>query len=152
MKKVLALLFTLILLGSVSVTAFAVDRPGGELLHKVEVTSYATGTAAKGTYVAQGQNVKLTASESSKYIFTGWVIDGKYEIISGSLTSKELVIKPLSDIKIEESYNVKGSKGFGKTNDSSSAPRTGNEALVVTTIIALGALSVMYASKKRVTE
>ena len=43
MKKVLALLFTLILLGSVSVTAFAVDSPGGELLYKVEVTSKTKG-------------------------------------------------------------------------------------------------------------
>lgn len=157
MKKFLAIMFSVLILATfMAVPAFAAGSPSGELVYKVTVESFSSGTASSGNYVVEGDTIRLTVSDKSDYTFTGWVIDGvegvDYEIVSGDLNSKELVIRPLADISVEESYDVKGSAGEGTTNDSDKAPQTGNGALALAVLCTAGAFVVMVASKKRVAE
>lgn len=153
MKKLLAVLLSILMLTvlctAVSFSAMAAKSPEGGLVYKISVVSYASGQPTAGTYKVEGENIRLIAAEKSNYVFTGWVIKGEYNIISGTLTSKELVIKPLSDLSIEESYDVEGSQGFGKTNDSDKAPQTGNPALGASLILLVSGISVMMYAKKR---
>lgn len=150
MKKFLAVIFAVVILATfMAVPAMAADSPSGEVVFKVEVNSFSTGKVSNGNYTTEGDTIRLTVAEDSDYTFTGWVIEGKYEIVSGDLKSKELVIRPLSDVKVEESYDVKGSAGFGTTNDSDKAPDTGVALPVVAFVALAGAFTVMVVSKKR---
>ena len=88
----------------------------------------------------------------------GWYIEGEYEIVSGDLTSKELVIRPLSDIKVEEMYNVEGSKGYFepdddkkpvKPNEDPESPKTSDNTLPLALVLSVSGLAVMLYSKKR---
>lgn len=150
MKKFLAVLSIVLVLVSVfAFAASAADSKSGSLLYKVTVVSYKAGSKTTGDYIENGDTITLTASDS-KYTFTGWVIDGKYEIVSGSLKSKTLTVRPLSDLLVEESYNVQGSKGYVNSNNSSKSPKTGNNALAGAVVLTAGAFVVMAASKKRI--
>lgn len=150
MKKLLAIVFSVVILATfMAVPAFAAESPEGELVFKVDVESFSSGTSSKGNYVVEGDTIRLTISEDSDYDFTGWVIEGKYEIVSGSLDSKELVIRPLSDVSIVESYDVETAPD-GDKNDSDKAPQTGNTALVLLSVITAGAFVAMVSTRKAV--
>ena len=160
MKKIIALMITvLILIASFgTLTAFAADSPEAKPTFKVDVTTYSSGKAETGLFTTlEDGSIKLTRTVKSDEKFTGWVIDGKegvdYVIVSGSLTSDELIIKPLNDIKIEESYDVAGSKGEGKPevgekNESTQSPPTGNKALASVAVLAMVSLAGAVAVKK----
>ncbi len=156
MKKLLAVLFCVVILATcMAVPAFAADSPGAKPVYKVEVESFSSGSSTSNvTTVVEGDTVKLTVDANSKHTFTGWVIEGvegvDYEIVSGSLTSETIVIRPLTDLKIEEAYDVPGSAGEGTTNDSDKAPETGNSALALAVLAVAGAFVVMVSTKKAV--
>ncbi len=164
MKKLfstLAFVLSVVLLCTALVSsAMAAKSPEAELTFKVEITSFASGKAAPGKYIVEGDTVRLIATEYSEYEFMGWYIEGEYEIVSGDLMSKELVIRPLSDIKVEEMYNVEGSRGYieqepeedkkpTKPNEESEAPKTSDNTLVLASIFMVFGLAVMLYSKKR---
>jgi hypothetical protein len=75
-----------------------------------------------------------------------------YKIISGSMASGTLVIMPLNNLVIEESYNVKGSAGEGKPavdgNDSTQSPQTGSRALASLAVVAMLSMAGAVAVKK----
>ncbi|MBQ4154562.1 MAG: hypothetical protein IJE01_05140 [Clostridia bacterium] len=160
MKKIIALMITvLVLVASFgTLTAFAADSPEAKPAYKVEVTTYSGGKAETGTYTTlEDGTIKFNRTENSTEKFTGWVIDGKegvdYIIVSGNLTSDELVIKPLNNIKVEESYDVDGSKGEGQpevggSNDSTQSPPTGNNALASIAVLGMLSLAGAVAVKK----
>lgn len=118
MKKIISVLCALAVVISAcavfATPAFAKDSPGAEVKHNVTVVDYSTGKSTqKINAVVEGDTITLKATQSA-YPFTGWVIDGKYEIVSGTLGSRKLVVRPLTDIIVEESFDVSGSEGYGK--------------------------------------
>lgn len=164
MKKlsvIFALVLSFVLLCTFMATpALAAKSPEGELVYKIDVTSFATGNATPGRYIVEGDTVRLIAAEKSDYAFMGWHIEGEYEIVSGTLKSKVLVIRPLSDIKVEEMYNVKGSLGYvepddtpdkepTKPNESPEAPQTSDNTLPFALMLVAVGVSAMLYSKKR---
>lgn len=150
MKKFLAILFSIVILATfMAVPAFAESSPVGKVVHKIEVISNATGEDVTTTYeVEDGDTITFTKTDGSDYEFKGWVITGDYEIVSGDLNSDELVVKPLSDLKVVESYDVETEPS--DPNDSDKAPQTGNGALMVTVLLTAGAFVAMLATKKTV--
>ncbi len=161
MKKVLAILVSVFVLVSLcavmAVPAMAATYSAeGEEVFKVNVSSFADGTKAPGNYkVEKDGTITLTISEDREYDFVKWAIDGEYEIVSGSLTSKTLVIRPLSDLDIEEAYDVEGSQGAGEEpadldeNESDKAPETGNSALGFALLLTVGGFATVMVAKKR---
>lgn len=161
MKKVFLALISVFVLASLCV-AMAVPAMAatysaeGEEVFQINVSSFATGEKTSGSYVEEEDGtITLTIAEDSEYDFVKWAIDGEYEIVSGSLTSKTLVIRPLSDLDIEEAYDVEGSQGAGEEpadldeNDSDKAPETGNAALGFAVLLTACGFATVLVAKKR---
>ena len=146
MKKVFAVVLAVILVMSLSVTAFAaVQSPQGVSVYKVYVIN-GSGAKTQITEVAVGESITLTADpEMGK--FDKWMIykmDGSlavegedYTIVSGSLTTETITIIPLANIIITGNYNGKITK-FDVTNDEPVSPQTGD-----TSVVMLGAMMVL---------
>ena len=146
MKKVFAVVLAVILVMSLSVTAFAaVQSPQGVSVYKVYVIN-GSGAKTQITEVAVGESITLTADpEMGK--FDKWMIykmDGSlavegedYTIVSGSLTTETITIIPLANIIITGNYNGKITK-FDVTNGEPVSPQTGD-----TSVVMLGAMMVL---------
>ena len=83
--------------------AIAEISPSGEINYKVTIDYSIDEKEPIFEYVKDGDKYTLTAnteSESGDFKFLRWSIEGDYIIVSGSLDSTTLVIKPLGDIKI----------------------------------------------------
>ena len=144
MKKFLAVLFSVVIIATfMAVPAFAEKSPEGEVIHTVEMPD------GEKVAVNDGDTVELKVSDEDKE-FEGWVITGDYDIVSGTLTSDELVIRPKSDLIIAEKYKDTVIEDDKDENESDKAPQTGNGLLMVTVLLTAGAFVGMVATKKAV--
>ena len=146
MKKVFAVVLAVILVMSLSVTAFAATlSPEGVSLYKVYVIN-GNGAKTQVTEVTVGDSITLNADpEMGK--FDKWMIykmdgtpavEGKdYTIVSGSMTSETITIIPLANIIVTGNYNGKITK-FDITNNEPVSPQTGD-----TSVVMLGAMMVL---------
>lgn len=123
MKRTLSVLIAMLLILCATVPAFAAVSPTGA--KDITVTVVPT-EGGGGSYDAitkydpvNGATIQFVPKPNDGYTFDHWVIEGDYEIISGSLETGDLVIKAYSDI-IATPYYVK------------SGPTTASEATMVT--------------------
>ena len=103
-----------------------------------------------------GDTVTLTATEKNAP-FTGWNLACEYEIVEGSLTSKTLVIKPLTDVhvtayfgKAVPSDSDKGTSdgtNSGK-NSGSTSPATGDFSVMMIALVLMAMGLGVFAVKK----
>jgi hypothetical protein len=148
MKKLLAFICTLAIVAAGAVTAFAADSPSGEVKYKVNFATYASGSKKVSTnYTVEGDTIKFTASES-QYTFEKWEISGDYEIVSGSLTSKTLVIRPKADVSVVELFKEVSTSGGSSSNTSDKSPTTGDAFSVFAALIALISAGAFVVVKK----
>ncbi|MBQ3088245.1 MAG: hypothetical protein IJC36_01290 [Clostridia bacterium] len=149
MKKFLAVLFSVVILATfMAVPTLALDSPGGKVIHTVEITTIVDGEEVTTTEdVEDGDTITLTLDDN-----TGWEITGDYEIVSGTLTSDTLVIRPLGDLVVEAVYDDTDLEGGEDTeeNDSDKAPQTGNNAIMMVVLVTAGAFVAMVATRKAV--
>lgn len=178
MKKLIAVfIMAMVFVAACAFPVHAADSPSGESGYKIDLTSFASGAAVSSvSYTVKGDTIELHASSDSQYIFTGWYIEGEYEVVSETVKpmaartvkvekAAELVIRPLSDLVIEESYDVVGSQGYtgattpskddgsdntGESNNSSKAPQTGDAVFGFVALLTVGALAVVLYSRKRI--
>lgn len=168
MKKVIATLIAVMVLVAsfATVTAFAAPSPSAKPTFKVEVTTYSTGEATEGTYTSlEDGSIQLDKAEDTDKTFTGWVINVideqgnavaavegvDYVVVSGSLDDETLVIKPLTDLVIKETYDVEvedETKPEGDENDSEESPETGSKALASVAVLTMLSLAGAVAVKK----
>lgn len=145
MKKFLAVLFSVVILATfMAVPALAANSPSGEVIYKVEIKGQ-----DKTIEVQAGKEFKLVKSDNVN-TFTGWVIEGKYKIVSGTVASDTFVIIPESDLKVSETYKETTTETEKEENDSSTSDQTGNGALMLTVLLTAGAFVGMMATKKAV--
>lgn len=144
MKKFLAILFSVVIIATfMAVPAFAEVSPEGEVIYNVEM-----GDGEK-VAVSEGDTITLKVSDPDAD-FEGWDIEGKYEIVSGDLTSDVLVIRPLSDIVVKEVYADAEDDVVTDENESDKAPQTGNNTIMLVTLLTAGAFVAMVATRKAV--
>ena len=146
MKKIFALSLAVLMLMSLAVCAFAIegespDKPGTE--YKLTVIAGPGGTAEgkkndDGTYT-------ITAYPDDGHTFTGWELTGDYEIISGSLTDRVMVIRLKSDVVATASFD--GKKPVKPWEDDK-APQTGNMILPVAFVAVVSLFGCAYAVKR----
>lgn len=101
MKKIMSVVFALILVSAMSISAFAEGSPVAPINKTFE--------GGKVTYSqnAGGTEFTFTAEKKDGYNFTGWTIDTtKFDIVSGSLTSETIVVKPLAGANLETASNT----------------------------------------------
>ena len=87
MKKILAVLFAVLLISVSSVAALAAPSPTAPVIYNVTVEAQQGGSVHSSVEtVQQGDQVILTATVDDGYIFPTWNISGEYEIIEGPLS------------------------------------------------------------------
>ncbi len=146
MKKVLVSVLVIVILATMSLTAFAAASPVSVGEYTVTVGSYATGELQPADYTVNPDGtITVRRAASSELEFEGWKISGKYEIVSGSLMGDTLTIRPLGDIRVIEMYDC-AAAGAEDTNPTS--PPTGSNLLALGAIAMLS-LSVAVVAKKR---
>jgi hypothetical protein len=167
MKKVFAIILTIVLVMGLSIPAFAAKSPGGTVYHKVVVVdgndhkdAPAGSTPENITHktVVEGDKVKVTATEG-KGTFDNWVIykaDGTpavagedYRLLGAfALTDPEIELIPLTTIVITANYdNIKTETII--ISDEDESPETGDNTVVVLSAVALFALCGIVVAKKK---
>ena len=169
MKKVISILTALVLICSFA-TLFvnAEGSPSGKPTYKVTI-DYGVDDDAKPEfdYVQDGDTITLIANtkndSNDSFIFIRWSISGEYEIVSGSLTSPNLVIKPLGDVKITqvvEKYEETGKdpdkkpdkkpnkKPQGDKNEDETSPPTNDSIVYILGGLFLASLMATVVFKK----
>lgn len=94
-----------------------------------------------------GDTVTLTATEKDAP-FTGWALACEYEIVEGSLTSKTLVIKPLTDVHATAYFGQAVPASASGTNNGSTSPQTGDYTFAMIALILMAMGLGVFAVKK----
>lgn len=160
MKKILAVLFAVLLISVSSVAALAAPSPTAPVIYNVTVETQQGGSVHSSVEtVQQGDQVILTATVDDGYIFTTWNISGEYEIIEGSLSSERIVVRPDSDIHATAGFKAASADvptsptegpAPGPGNDSPTSPQTGYDGFVFAglSVLLLSGI-VLFAVKTR---
>lgn len=157
MKKVFAVILAVVLVMSLSVTAFAaVQSPEGVSLHKVYVIN-GSGAKTETIEVAIGESVTVTA-DPSKGTFDKWIVykadgtpavEGKdYTLVSGTMTSSSLTLIPLTNLIITGNYNGKDTQ-IELGTDEPFSPQTGDTTVMLLVSVMALALAGAGVAKKQ---
>ncbi len=141
MKKVLSVLFAVVMLTAVlAVAVAATEYPSVSVrdYYVVEVTADGDGTATAETVTPQkGDTTKLIARPGDGSEFTGWTFEGEFEWVEGGPNSPVIVIRPKGDVKFVAHF-----KGASRDTTPTS-PTTGyNTAAVIAVMTAVLSVSV----------
>lgn len=167
MKKLFVMLITCVLVLSVSAPFVSADSsPEGKKTYKVTI-NMSDGKAESFTFLQKGENVILKSSVKKNdpaKTFIKWEITGDYEVISGSLTNPDLVIKPLSDVSVvqvladiaenqpdksDKDDNDDDKESQGDKNDSETSPPTGNNIWLALGGVMLASAALSLIAKRR---
>ncbi len=159
MKKMLALLLSVVLVFALAVPALAVESPGGKEVNKVHVVN-GNGAKPEVNVSEKGDSLEIKADES-KGDFDEWIIylkDGKtkavlgehYTIVgNGSLEDPIIEIVPIVDLIIIGNYNGEETEFEVTQNGEVTSPQTGDTAVVFLSAVMVLALAGMVVLKKR---
>ena len=163
MKKLIALILSIVMICCLSVTAFAAESP--EATEKVTVTIRKADTAdqefkADVTHTVDNGTVIELKADAKYGKFDGWTLytaDGKtlaaatdYEIVSGSLTEGTVTIKLNKSVIICANYdNVKTDpNASSNADDSANAPATGDMTVAYAMVLMLAVVAFGFSAKK----
>ena len=155
MKKVFALILAVVLVMSLSVTAFAAKSPEGVSINKVSIIN-GNGADTEAEEVEVGKSFELKA-DSTKGTFNKWIVykaDGSLAVegvdytIEGELTDEVVEIVPLANIIITGNYNGKKTE-FTVNNGEPESPKTGDTAMMACAAVMLVALAGAGVAKKQ---
>lgn len=149
MKKVLAVICAIALLFALCVPVFSVSAaqsPEGEAKYDVTVTADDTAKGKVEKEVLTNGDVKATATPAEGEKFYGWTIKGdKYTIVSGTVSSAEIVIRAEGDVELVAAFAQTQAPGG---DSSSTAPDTNDAGIgAFAALVALVACAVVL--KKR---
>ena len=106
-----------------------------------------TATATPNT-VKKGSDATVTLTAvDGKDTFYQWVLNCEYEIVSGSLTSRTLVIKPKTDVHVVAMFG-QNTQPTEKKTDSNTSPKTGDASMMIIAMIMLAMGLGVFAVKK----
>lgn len=100
MKRVISIALVVMMVLTLTLSTAALTSPPVKEYYKITVGSEGKGHASSDTDKVQAGTdgtVTFLAFEDGGF-FTKWVIDGKYDIVSGGEYDDQFIIKPLSDI------------------------------------------------------
>lgn len=104
MKKILAVLFVVCLVFTMAVPAMAENyypSPSGDEEYKVEVRTSDPGKGSAQKIILPSGDIQAIATIKDGEQFYGWTITGaSYTIVSGSLSSPEIVIRATGDVEV----------------------------------------------------
>ena len=107
MKRIVSIALVVMMVLAMTVSVSALSSPGPKEYYKITVGSEGKGHATSDKDKVQAGTdgtVTFLAFEDGGF-FTKWIIDGKYDIVSGGEYDDQLIIKPLSDINAIASFS-----------------------------------------------
>ena len=169
MKRLTALILAILVIIAVPVMASAANSPSGTETVKIDAKPSNTAQGSVEKTVNADGSVKLVATPAKGYTFKNWTITAaattaqapvadaqvatnaadtaNYTIVSGSLTSATLVIKPNVDLVVVANFSGSSSSGSSSTG----APKTGEANLaLVMFACALSLAGAGFAMKKAI--
>lgn len=152
MRKVIALLLAVLLLGSLATVCFADDYEGGSVVVVPKFTvhiiyDFPVPEDGGTTEIPQGNQYVITPKDKEGFTFEGYEITGEYEIISKD--GNKWTIVPLSDLTIHVKYkNVKPEDK--PVDDKPVSPSTGFNTVLFGALILFGLCGVAVATRKLV--
>lgn len=175
MKKVLSFLLAIMVCFTCGISAFAANSPTPDRYYTVDaiVNIIGAGTAtAVPSVVKEGEIIVLTAVAAEGYIFDHWEIDGKFEIVEGTIYDPQIKIELVPDANnkthgdLPDSADVVGEAHFkpvdeeittgeqqtAKPDNGPNSPQTGTfdtHATVVILLAVAGLMTVVLFYKKR---
>lgn len=163
MKKLLAVLATIMILALSVVPAFAesVDSPSPtKANYQITIIPGPGGGTYDFDYKTPvgddgKQTVHFTAKPDDGYKFTGWTFDGDYTT-TGSLTDTEIDIIISGDIKVTPAFTKIGEESKKsdtdtKVDNSTKSPKTGYNAntIIAVSVASLAVVGLVFLAKKR---
>lgn len=154
MRKLFAVLMTLCLVLSFCVCAFATENipsPTDAPVYSVEIISYDTDQPNRTVRtVPVGETIEIAAPISKDGDFTGFTVEGDYEIVSGSLNASPIVIRPLSDIIVIANYSNATAPTTPSDDNGNNSPQTGDGQMILIIAVAAAAaiIGIALATKK----
>lgn len=158
MKKIIALVFALIMVMSFSVTAFALDSASAEEVTNVTVIN--GENAKKENIVVNKEGTVSINADSSKGKFNSWsvyvlvngvakeAVEGKdYVYVSGNKSASAAVIKPLADIVVCGNYDGKVTSPTA-TSTATTSPSTADAVAGVVLMMMAAAACGIVAKKQ----
>lgn len=134
MKKFLFLLLSFLMIVSIfNLSVTALSSPSPIDYYKITISNQGDGKVeADKISIAANENdiVTLIATEE-KSPFIRWDILGTYEIVQGDLTSKNLQLKPKSDMVIIGIFQSKEFKTNNIKTANSLSPKTGQSDIPI---------------------
>ncbi len=165
MKKIIALVLSIVMVCCFSVTAFAADSPTAT--EKVTVTIRKADSTVKMDVehtLGKGDKVTVKANEAEFGTFKSWSVykltaDSKaveavkgvdYEIVAGTLSDKELSIQLITSVIVCANYGDVATDPLSNSNadDSDSAPQTGDMTALYAVVVMLGVVAFAFGVKK----
>ena len=163
MKKLIAIVLSIVMIFALSVTAFAADSPTAT--SKITITIRKALVAdqeykADVEYTVDGEKVFVFKADTKYGKFDNWTFyseDGKaltegtdYEIVAGSLNASEISIKFKKSVVVCANYdNVKTDPALPSSGDgSANAPQTGDATATYAVVIMLGIVAFAFGAKK----
>lgn len=155
MKKFLAVILAIVLVMSLSVTAFAANSATG-VSHFTVWTVNGDGSITYSENVAVGESITMTV-DKTKGTFNEWIVykaDGSVAVegvdykIEGSLKDENAKIIPLANVIITGNYNGKKTE-FVVNNGEVESPQTGDVTVAALAVVMLIALAGAVVAKKQ---
>lgn len=128
-----------------TVTASAIASEGTFNSWAIYKVVTATGTSAAG----ESEVVTLSATATPLANISAATVGTDYEIISGSLKSASITIKPLTSLIICANYNGQITDPVTGVAKKSDSPKTGSNTAMIFAIVMLGAAAVTFGAKKQ---
>lgn len=164
MKKLLIPLLVLAMICSLSLCAFAesVQSPTAPVVYEVVVNQPDKNVGSVNRVDNADGTITFTVSAEDEATFTKWVLEGDYEIVSGSLTSKTITIRPKADnVKVNTVFNgeetttaaadTTTAATSGDSNGSATSPETGAPVAAVAVVLAT-AMGAAFVAKKQLSK
>ncbi len=157
MKKILAVVLCVVVLFSLSMTAFAVDSPSGETVHNVTVITKPGNNGSTTTH-KKGEIIKVSADPTAGK-FDSWTVykkDGSkavegvdYKYVEGGSKITPATLEIYSDLIVCANYDGKITDPITTQQKDDESPQTGDIATVAMMITLLASAAVCFAAKKQ---
>ncbi len=175
MKKVLSVLIAVMLCFGCCIPAFAANSPTPDKYYTADafcnVVGVGTATAVPGV-VKAGEIIVFTAVAGEGYVFDHWELDGKFEIVDGTIYDPVIKVELVPDANnkthgdLKDTADVVGEAHFkpldeeattgeqetAKPDDGPTAPQTGafdTQAVVAVALSVVGLIAVAFIYKRR---